>query len=109
MLSLNLNPRHFDSFTFILILFGELHLLVSWCVGDRCDMTCSDEDLSRSRRSSAEDREWSSTCQVLGGRVTLYAVRTVHKKTRSVSFLVEPQNQDRWFLIWASKPVTLIW
>jgi hypothetical protein len=31
-------------------------------------------------------------------RVTLCAVCTVHKKTRSVSFLVEPQNQGRWFV-----------
>jgi hypothetical protein len=69
MLSLNLNPRHFDSFTFILVLLGKLRLLVSWCVGDRCDMTCSDEDLGMSRRSGAEDRGWSSTCRVLGGRM----------------------------------------
>jgi hypothetical protein len=69
MPSLNLNPRHFDSFTFILVLFGELRLLVSWCVGDRCDMTGSDENLGRSRRSGAEDRRWSITCRVLGGRM----------------------------------------
>jgi hypothetical protein len=31
-------------------------LLVSWGAGDRCDMTCSDEDHGRSRRSGAEDR-----------------------------------------------------
>jgi hypothetical protein len=31
-------------------------LLVSWCVGDRCDMEGSDEDLDRSRRPGAEDR-----------------------------------------------------
>jgi hypothetical protein len=36
------------------ILCGELHLFVSWCVGDRCDMTGSDEDLDRSRRPGAE-------------------------------------------------------
>jgi hypothetical protein len=47
--------------------------------------------------------------------VTLCAVCTVHKETRSVGFLVEPQNQGRRFLglglktgssslvIWASK------
>jgi hypothetical protein len=33
----------------------------------------------------------------LGGRVTMCAVCAVHKETRSVSFLVEPQNQGRWF------------
>jgi hypothetical protein len=46
---------------------GESHLLVSWCVGDRCDMVSSDEDLSKSRRPGAEDRGWSSIGQVLGG------------------------------------------
>jgi hypothetical protein len=30
-------------------------LLVSWCLGDRCDMTDSDEDHGRSRRPDAED------------------------------------------------------
>jgi hypothetical protein len=43
------------------------------------------------------------TNRVLGGRViersvTLCAVCTVHVKTRSVSFLVEPQNQGRQFV-----------
>jgi hypothetical protein len=47
---------------------GESCLLVSWCVGDRCDMTGSNEDHDRSRRSDADDRGWSSTGQVLGGR-----------------------------------------
>jgi hypothetical protein len=42
-------------------------LLVTWCVGDRCDMASSDEDLDRSRRPGAEDRGWSSTSRVLGG------------------------------------------
>jgi hypothetical protein len=42
-------------------------LLVSWCVGDMCDMAGSDEDLSRTRRPSAEDRGWSNTSGVLGG------------------------------------------
>jgi hypothetical protein len=34
-------------------------LLVSWCVGDRCGMTRSDEDHGRSRRPGAEDQGWS--------------------------------------------------
>jgi anti-sigma factor RsiW len=50
-----------------------------------------------------------------GSRVTPYAVCTVHMETMSVSFLVEPQNQDRRFpsldlktgssdlVIWTSK------
>jgi hypothetical protein len=33
-----------------------------------------------------------------GGRMTLCAVCTVHKETRSVSFLVEPLNQGRRFI-----------
>jgi hypothetical protein len=48
------------------ILCGESRLVVSWCVGDRCDMAGSDEDLGRSSRPSEEDRGWSSTDQVLG-------------------------------------------
>jgi hypothetical protein len=32
------------------------------------------------------------------GRVTPCAVCTVHVETRSVGFLVEPQNQGRWFV-----------
>jgi hypothetical protein len=39
----------------ISILCGESRLLVSWCVGDRCDMTGSDKDLGKSRRPGAED------------------------------------------------------
>jgi hypothetical protein len=32
------------------------------------------------------------------GRLTLCAVCTVHMETRSAGFLVEPQNQGRWFV-----------
>jgi hypothetical protein len=39
------------------ILCGELRLFVSWCVGDMCDMVGSDEELGRSRRPGAEDRD----------------------------------------------------
>jgi hypothetical protein len=42
-------------------------LLVSWCIGGRCDMAGSDEDHGRSRRPGAEDRGWSNTGRVLGG------------------------------------------
>ncbi len=59
MLSLNLNPGHFDSFTFILVSFEESRLLISWYAGGRCGMTGSDEDCDRSRRPGAEDRGWS--------------------------------------------------
>jgi hypothetical protein len=61
----------FSWFYVITSLFGscrESCLLVSWCVADRCDMTSSDEDLARSRRLDAENRGWSSTGRVLGGR-----------------------------------------
>jgi hypothetical protein len=43
-------------------------LLVSWCHGGRCDIVGSDEDRGRSRRPGVEDRGWSSTGRVLGGR-----------------------------------------
>jgi hypothetical protein len=46
-------------FSFIFVSFGESRLLVSWCEGGSCDMTCSDEDHNRSRRPGAEGREWS--------------------------------------------------
>jgi hypothetical protein len=42
----------------------------------------------------------------LRGRVALCVVCTVHMETRSASFLVEPQNQGRWFMSGlASKPL----
>jgi hypothetical protein len=118
---LDSNPGHFSGFTIIFVSCGELHLLVSWCVGGRCDMTGSVEDRARSSRPSAEDWGWSRTGQVLGGRtiersgdtvcglrgqVTLCAVCTVHKETRSTCFLVWPQNQYRRFVSGlASKPL----
>jgi hypothetical protein len=56
--------------SFIFVSFGESHLLVSWCSGGRCGMTCSDEDCGRSRRHGVEDRGWShrSGTQCPGGR-----------------------------------------
>jgi hypothetical protein len=39
----------------LFILCGESRLLVSWCVGDRCNMVDNDEDLDRSRRPGVED------------------------------------------------------
>jgi hypothetical protein len=44
-------------------------LLVSWCVGDKCDMVGSDDDIARSRRPDTEDRGWSSTGRVLSDRM----------------------------------------
>jgi hypothetical protein len=45
-------------FSFIFVSFRESHLLVSCYVGDRCGMTCSNENHGRSRRPGAEDRGW---------------------------------------------------
>jgi hypothetical protein len=43
-------------FSFTFVSFGESRLLVSWCAGDKCGMTCSDEDRDSSKRPGAEDR-----------------------------------------------------
>jgi hypothetical protein len=46
----------FCLFYFIFVSFVESCLLISWCAGGRCGMTCNDEDHDRSMRPSAEDR-----------------------------------------------------
>jgi hypothetical protein len=77
---------------------GESCLLVSWCVGDRCDMVGSDKDLGRSRRPNTEDRVWSSTGRVLGGR-------TIGRTGDIVCGLYCAQgDEERKFLGSASKP-----
>jgi hypothetical protein len=102
-------------FSFTLVLLGESRLLVSWCVGGRCSMACSDENRGRNRRPDAEDRGWShrSGTRWPGGRVASYAVCTWHVETRSADFLVEPQNQGWQFVSGlASKPLerfSLVW
>jgi hypothetical protein len=53
---LNSNLGHFRGSILPLYSCGELCLLVSWCVCDRCDMVCSDEDRAMSKRPGAEDR-----------------------------------------------------
>jgi hypothetical protein len=74
------------------ILYGESRLLVSWCAGNRCDMAGSDEDCDRSRRPGAEDRGWSSTGRVLGGR-------TIERSGDAVCGLHRaPGNEERGFL-----------
>jgi hypothetical protein len=87
-------------FSFTFVSFGESRLLVSWCAGGRCGMACSDEDRDRSRRPGAEDRVWSHRSDIRwpDGRVVPCVVCTWHVETRSVSFLVEPQNQCRRFV-----------
>jgi hypothetical protein len=92
---------------------------VSWCIGDRCDMMSSHDDLGKSRRLSAGGREWSNISQVLSGRMIERlgdaVCGTMHKEMGSASFLVWPQNHDRRFpglglktgnsylVIWVSK------
>jgi hypothetical protein len=39
-----------------------------------------------------------SVAERSGGRVTSCSVCTVHMETRNAYFLVEPQNQGRWFV-----------
>jgi hypothetical protein len=50
-----MNTGNFDGSTLLSILCGEMCLLVSWCVGDRCIMVGNAEDRGRSRRPSAND------------------------------------------------------
>jgi hypothetical protein len=59
-----LSRFQFKSGTFLwfylyFVSFGELCLLVLWCIGGKCSMTGGDEDRGRSRRPGAEDRRWS--------------------------------------------------
>jgi hypothetical protein len=56
-------------FSFIIVLFGESCLLVSWCTGGMCGMACSDEDRGRSRRPGAEGRGWSHRSGIQWRRV----------------------------------------
>jgi hypothetical protein len=66
-------------------------------------MAGSDDDHGGSRRHGTEDRGWSgkgwdSVAGRSTGRVTLCVVCTAHEETRSAGFLVESQNQGRWFV-----------
>jgi hypothetical protein len=55
-------------FPVISVSFVESYLIVLWCAGGRCGMTCNDEDRGRSRRPGAEDQRCHID-QVLGSRV----------------------------------------
>jgi hypothetical protein len=89
---LNSNPRHFGSFTFILVSCGESRWLVSWCAGSRCDMVGRDKDLDRSRRPGADYRGWSITGWVLGSR-------TIGRSSDAVYGLHSAQvDEERGFL-----------
>jgi hypothetical protein len=75
----------------------ESCLLISWCAGDKCDMTSNDENHDRSRRPVTEDRRWSNTGRVLGGR-------TIERSGDVVCSLHRTQGDDeREFLVLASK------
>jgi hypothetical protein len=78
------------SFSFF-VLFRESHLLISWCAGGRCGMTCSDEDRVRSRRPSAED------CDGRTGRVL--GCRTIERSGSAVCGLHRARgDEERVFL-----------
>jgi hypothetical protein len=87
-------------------------LLVSWCAGDRCDMTCNDEDRGMSRRPGADDRGWShrSGTRVPDGRVASCAVcpGTWRLEAR-VYWLSLKTKVVEGFPVWASKPAALVW
>jgi hypothetical protein len=63
-----LNPENFSGSTLLSVSCGEICLLISWFVGDRCGMVGSDEDQGRSSRLGAEDQRLSSTGWVLDGQ-----------------------------------------
>jgi hypothetical protein len=54
-------------FSFTFVSFRESCLLVLWCAGGRCGMTCNDEDRGRSRRPVQRTGD-GRTGQVLDGR-----------------------------------------
>jgi hypothetical protein len=98
----NLNSGSVGGFTFIFVSCGESRLLISWCVGGRCGMVGSDKDRGRSRRPGAEDRGWSSTSWVLGGR-------TIERSGDVVCGLHRAQgDEERRFLSLTSKPSSTV-
>jgi hypothetical protein len=98
-------------FSFTFVLFGESCLLVSWCVGGRCCMACSDENCGRSRRPGAEDQGWShrSSTPWPGGReVRWHRVRSAPGTWRlgaRVSWLSLKTKVDDFVSGLASKPL----
>jgi hypothetical protein len=93
-----LNLGNFGGSTLLSISCGETCLLVSKCVGDKYSMAGSDEKRGRSRRLGVEDRGWSSTGRVLGGRTIEWsgdAVCGLHRAQR---------DEERGFLGSISKP-----
>jgi hypothetical protein len=95
---LNLNLGNFGDSTLLPVSCGEICLLVSWCVGDKCGMAGSNEDRGRSRRRGAEDWGWSSTGRVLGGR-------TIERSGNAMCGLHHARaDEEHGFLGLASKP-----
>jgi hypothetical protein len=95
-------------FPFIFVSFGESYLLVSWCAGGMCGMTCSDEHRDRSRRPGADDRGWShrSSTRWLGDREVgwvrvRYALCTWRRIARVSWWFVSGLTSKSlgWFLI----------
>jgi hypothetical protein len=109
------------------ILCEELCLLVSWCAGDRCSMAGNDKDCDRSRRLGAEEKGWSSTGRVLGGRTIersgdamcgphhaqddeecrFLGLASKPRSTVSPNLTSKPVASG--FLVWISKPVAMVW
>jgi hypothetical protein len=82
---------------------GESRLLILLCVGDKCDMSRSDEDCGRSRRlvqriGDGQVQVGYSVAGQSGGQMMLCAVCTIHMDMRSIVFLVWPQNQGLRFV-----------
>jgi hypothetical protein len=99
---LNLNPGNFGGSTILSVSCGETCLHVSLCVDVSCGMAVSDKNQDRCRRLGAEDRGWSSTYQVLGGR-------TIERSGDSVCGLYRTQGDEECgFLGSASKPRPLV-
>jgi hypothetical protein len=109
------------------ILCGESHLLLLWGAGDRYGMAGINKDCGRSRRTSAEDRGWSSTGRVLSGQMIERlgdAVCSLHcaqgdeelgflglgSKPRSiVSSGLASKPVAMGFPVWASKLAATVW
>jgi hypothetical protein len=66
---LNLNPRRFRGFIFVIYLGWRIAFAVLWCASGGCDMVGNDEDHDSCRRPGADDCGWSSTGLVLDGRM----------------------------------------
>jgi hypothetical protein len=76
----------------------EKRISFSRDVGGRCSMAGSDEDQGKSRRLGADDRGWSSTGRVLGGR-------TIQRSRDAMCGLHHAQgDEEHVFLDSASKP-----